>query len=173
MKIRNKSRKERKMKNNEWAKTILIVYKYLERVTDGIDKLVNQNALNSFYYRGENMGENDVVVVADRIIKLCERKAKLVNIKVLVDRCLTLVDKNTARILIERYIDEDEADEIAKRHNLSKRTYFRHLFQAELRFYQAMSRLGFNGEKLSTYLAEEKWILEIYDKMVDDESEVA
>ena len=35
------------MKNNIWGKTILSVYKYLDRVSQAIDKLVKQNAFNS------------------------------------------------------------------------------------------------------------------------------
>ena len=159
------------MRNNEWGKTLLYVYKYLERVTDSIDKLVSQNALNSFYYNRGSEGENNVLSVANRIIKLCERKSKLINIKVLVDKCLCLIEKKSAQILIERYIDGDSFKEIMTRHNLIMRTYFRHLHQAEQSFSQAMARLGFNSQKISSYLAEEKWIMEIYKKFLTEEEE--
>jgi len=116
------------MKTNEWAKTILYVYKYLETVSEGIDKLINQNALNSFYTRGEKQAENGVMAVANRIIDLSGRKAKLINIKVLADKALQKIDKIGAQILIERYIDNFEAFEIAEHHNLNIRTYFRRLY---------------------------------------------
>ena len=162
------------MKNNEWGKTLLYVYKYLERVTDSIDKLVSRTALNSFYYNRGSRCENSVLTVANRIIKLSERKAKLINIKVLVDKSLCLIDKKSAQLLIERYMDGDNFKEISERHHLLLRTYFRHLHQAELSFSQAMARLGFNSEKISSYLAEEKWITEIYYKFLEEEeSEVA
>ncbi len=161
------------MRNNEWGKTLLYVYKYLERVTDSIDKLVSRNALNSFYYNRGSEGRNNVLSVAERIIKLSERKAKLINIKVLVDKSLCLIDKKSAQLLIERYMDGDGFKEISQRHNLILRTYFRHLYQAEVSFCQAMARLGFNSEKISSYLAEEKWIIEIYKKFLAEEEEVA
>lgn len=159
------------MKTNEWAKTILYVYKYLETVSEGIDKLINQNALNSFYTRGEKQAENGVMAVANRIIDLSGRKAKLINIKVLADKALQKIDKIGAQILIERYIDNFEAFEIAEHHNLNIRTYFRRLYQAEVNFSQAMARLGFSDAKLAKYLEKEAWILEVYQKFKNEKQE--
>ncbi len=152
------------MKTNEWAKTILYVYKYLDRVTEGIDKLVCQNALNSFYARGDKQSENGVMAVADRLIKLSARKVRLINLKVLADNSLKAIDRQNAQLLIEKYIDNDESEVIALRHKLHIRTYFRRLGQAEISFCQAMARQGFDDKRLFSYLSQEKWILEVYDK---------
>lgn len=151
------------MKNN-WAKTLLYVYKYLDRVCDGIDSLVDQNALGSFHYRSEN----EVHSVTDRIVNLIERKAKLVNIKVLVDTCLLKSDKFNAQLLIERYIDDDCSENIAKRHQLNIRTYFRKLVQAESSFSILMLREGFDDIKLKEYLSCEKWIIEVCEKFENE-----
>ena len=145
---------------NTWAKAILYVYKYLDRVCDGIDALVEQNALNSFHHRSENGVES----VTERICQLCERKAKLINIKVLADKCLLKSEKLNAQLLIERYIDDAEAKDIAFRHNLNLRTYFRKLIQAETSFSKLMCREGFDENKISQYLSGEKWITEVYEK---------
>ncbi len=160
------------MKSNEWAKTLLHVYKYLDRVTEGIDKMVSQNAYNSFYTRGDKQGENGIMAVADRIINLSARKVRLINTKVLCDKALLAIDKPSARLLIERYMDNDEADIIAERHGFNVRTYFRKLFQAEVSFCQAMSRMGFNENKLSDYLNQEKWIIEVYEKFKNEKEEL-
>jgi len=161
------------MKNN-WSKTLLYVYKYLDRVCDGIDSLVEQNALNSFHYRSEN----GVNVVAERICDLYQRKVKLINIKVLVDNCLLKSEKQNAQLLIEKYIDDDISETIAQRHNMNIRTYFRKLNQAEKSFTILMLMEGFNEEKLEKYLSGEKWILEVYEKfknenIVEDDKEIA
>jgi len=81
------------MKSNEWVKTILYTYNYLGRVADGIDKLVTQNALNSFYFRGERQSENGVMSVANRIIELSSRKVRLINLKVLIEKSLNLMPR--------------------------------------------------------------------------------
>ena len=154
------------MKNN-WAKTILYVYKYLDRVCEGIDSLVEQNALNSFYY-GQNRSDNEVLSVAERISKLCERKAKLINIKVLVDDCLLKSDEMNAQLLIERYIDDDNSENIALRHGLNIRTYFRKINQAETSFSTFMIREGFTEDKLDKYLQGENWITEVCQKFRDE-----
>lgn len=154
------------MKNN-WTKTLLYVYKYLDRVADGIDKLVEETAVNSFFY-GQNRRDNNVISVANRVIALCERKAKLVNIKVLVNNCLLKSERLGAQILIERYIDEDESDMIAKRHNINIRTYFRKIIQAETSFTKLMIKQGFSEEKLEKYLSKENWILEVYEKFKNE-----
>lgn len=151
------------MKNN-WTKTLLYVYKYLERVCDGIDMLVERNALNSFHYRSDN----EVGFVSERICALCERKAKLVNIKVLVDTCLLKLEKSSAQLLIERYIDDDASENIAFRHGLNIRTYFRKLIQAESSFSILMLREGYNEDKLEEYLSGEKWIIEVCEKFKND-----
>ena len=150
------------MKNNEWGKTILTVYKYLDRVTEAIDKMVKQNAMNSFYFSGTNQSRNGVMDVADRIIALSQRKVRLINIKVLADKALLECDGGSSQILIERYLDGDNAQTIADRHNLNLRTYFRHLVSAEEKFCAIMARYGFGEKRLEKYLADEKWILEIY-----------
>lgn len=156
------------MKSNDLVKTLLNVYNYLGKVADGIDKLVTQNALNSFYARGERQSENGVMSVANRIIELSARKVRLINLKVLIDKSLKMISKESAVLLIQRYIDNDEAGEIALRNKLNLRTYFRKLIKAEGNFAQAMLRLGFNEDKLLRYIENEKWILEIYEKYLNE-----
>jgi len=159
------------MKNNIWGKTILSVYKYLDRVSAAIDKLVKENALNSFYYGGINQSKNGVMEVSQRILELTERKKRLINIRVLADNALLDCNRGSARILIERYMDGDSSQEIAQRHGLNIRTYFRHLSSAEENFTSNMAKLGFSDKKLNQYLAGEKWIIEVYNKLKDEELE--
>ena len=159
------------MKNNIWGKTILSVYKYLDRVSSAIDKLVKENAVNSFYFTGTNQSRNGVMQVAQRILNLTERKKKLINIRVLADTALMECDRGSAQILIERYMDGCTSEEIAQRNNLNIRTYFRHLVNAEEKFCSVMAKYGFNDKKLAEYLAGEKWIMEVYEKFAEEEQE--
>ena len=159
------------MKKNIWAKTILSVYNYLDRVSEAIDKLVKENACNSFYFTGNQQSKNGVMQVADRIIALSERKVKLINLRVLADKALIDCDRGSAQILIERYMDGDSAEDIAKRHNLNIRTYFRHLVSAEEGFCANMAKYGFNSDKLQKYLGDERWVMEVFEKYLDQERE--
>ena len=137
------------MKSNLWAKTILSVYRYLERISGAIDKMVERQALNSYYYFSGSSIDNGILSVSKRIIELSERKVRLINLKVLTEKALKGCDKILGQILIEKYIEGESSDNIAESLNLSPRTYFRRLTQAEEQF-------------LNSYLAEEKWILDVY-----------
>lgn len=155
------------MKSNLWAKTILSVYKYLERIAGAIDKLVERQALNSYYYFSGSSIDNGVLSVSKRIIELSERKVKLINLKILTENSLKKCDKLLAQILIAKYIDEDTSENIATSLGLTLRTYFRRLNQAEEQFYNNFALQGFNSKKLSAYLANEKWIVDVYQKLVN------
>ena len=151
------------MKTSHWGRTILYTYKYLPRITEGIDKMVNQTAFNSFFYCNNNQKDNNVLAVSHKLIGLIERKKRLVNIKVLVDKCLLACQPLNAQLLVEKYIDNDISEEIAQRHGLNIRTYFRKLESAEANFYSHMVKMGYDESKILRYLAEEKWILEVYE----------
>ncbi len=159
------------MKNNNWAKTILYVHKYLERITEGVDKLVEREAMNSYYFSSTR--ENDVTKVANKIIELTERKKRLINLKVLTENCLKDIDNLQARILIGKYINEEPCDVLAQRLNLAERTFFRRLGQAEESFSKALCRYGFSDEKMSSYLKGENWILDVYENFMGEEKQLA
>ena len=152
------------MKDNVWAKTVLTVYRYLERVCGAIDKLVESKAMSSFYVCSNNFYNTNVSNIADKLINLIERKKTLINLKVLVCDALKKCDKLSAQILIEKYIDGDKQNKIADRHNISLRNYFRKIVTAENNFTLQLSRLGFPEEKLASFLSGERWILDVYSR---------
>ncbi len=159
------------MKNIIWAKTTLTVYRYIDRICDSIDKMVETKALGSFYVYSSNFAESSVINIADKLINLGERKKTLINLKVLICDALKKCDKVNAQILIEKYIDGDKSNDIAERHGLAQRSYFRKLTSAEGDFLQQMEKLGYNEDKLSSFLAGEKWIYEVYSRFLKDNGE--
>ncbi len=159
------------MKFNLCAKTILMVDRYLERITEAIDRLIERRALNSFYVGLCGGSENSITSVADYIINLSERKVKLINLKILIDMALEACPILSAQILIERYMDNEKSFDIAKRHNLSERTYFRRLNEALEHFSLQMSNLGFSEKRLLDYISSEKWIMEVYNRLISAKSD--
>jgi len=145
---------------NTWTKTIMSVYRYLERVAGAIDKLVDRQALNSYY---SSCGKSGILEVANEIIELTERKVKLINLKVLTENALDNIDELYAQLLIEKYIDSDKCEKIAERHNLTLRTYFRRVEEAEEKFTSFLAKKGFNNDKLNDYLGKETWIIDMYE----------
>ena len=150
------------MKNNVWAKTILATYKYLDIFATSIDKLVEKQALNSFYYVSGSKIDNSVMAVSNRIIDLIERKKKLINYKVAIGQALESMEQPLAEILIERYMDNTASEDIAERHNLALRTYFRRLLRAEELFMAAMEKKGYSEERIYNDLKNEQLVMDIY-----------
>lgn len=160
------------MKANLWAKTSLSVYRYLERIADAIDRLVESKAINSFYVSSSNFFTNSVSVIADNIIELSERKVKLINFKVLIETALTACDAEQAALLIEKYFDGEKVKDIVAKHGLTMRTYFRKLNAAENAFYCELAHAGFTDEKLNQYLSSESWIMEVMRRFAQDEKDM-
>ena len=154
------------MKFNLGAKTILMVYRYLDRIADAIDRLIERRALNSFYVGVLGNNDNSIYSVADYIINLSERKIKLINLKILIDMALEDCPILAGQILIEKFMDNEKSFDIAKRHNLSERTYFRRLNEALDNFSASLSKLGFCENKLIDYISSEKWIMEVYNRLI-------
>ena len=150
---------------NIWAKTILTSYRYLERLADAIDSMVESRGLYSRVMSGVSYSTNNIYNLADKLIELSERKVKLINIKVLTEKTLEKCGENSAKLLISRYIDEKKNAEIAEFYQLSLRTYFRRLSDAERRFEEVMAINGFGDEKLEKYLSGERWIMEIKNRI--------
>lgn len=147
------------MKTNIWAKTLLTIYRYLERMAGAIDKMIETRALGSMNVSGANYSENNILSLSEKIINLSERKVKLINIKILIEDSLEKCGKSYARLLIGKYLDECTNTDLCEKFGLSHRTFFRRLSDAERRFESAMESFGFNSNRLDEYLAGEQWIL--------------
>ena len=159
--------------NNEilWTKTILSVYRYLERISNAIDKIVKRSAFASGYLSQQNYYYNNVLSVSQKIIDLSQRKITLINLKVLIEDVLKTISKKDAQILIERYIDGDKCKQIAQKYNLSIRTIFRRIESAEIAFAKTLKIKGYCESKLTNFLKDEKWITNVYCRLSQKEED--
>lgn len=155
-------------KNLIWTKTILSVYRYLERICNAIDKIVLQSALASSDIVGQNFHKNNVFSISQKLIDYSQRKITLINLKVLIEECLQEMDIKQAGLLIEKYLDEKKIREIASDNNLSLRSTFRKLSCAENAFDAKLKSKGYSDFKMQDFLKDEKWILNTYHKIISD-----
>lgn len=156
-----------------WSKTILTVYRYLERVSNAIDKIVRRSGLSSGNIYGQNYLRNNVLSISQKMIDLSERKVTLINLKVLTDEIFTKMKKEDACLLIERYIDGKKVKDIALKHNFSIRTAFRKIEIGEIFFTKALISRGFVPAKLEKQLSGEKWILRAYEHIKSKREDVS
>lgn len=118
---------------------IFKAYKYAESLTKSYDKLVMQEALNSFYYSVNSLLTSEKSY--EKIASLIERKNKLINFKLKVENILKNMDKLLRTILVKKHIKLMQAEEIAKDLHLSLRTYFRRIEKAETIMLQNLLKL--------------------------------
>ena len=152
------------MRNNNivWAKTVLSVYRYLERISGAIDKIILQSGLSSKDIDGQNYFYNNIYAVSEKIIDLSQRKVTLINLKILIEDTLKEIDKKDAQILIQRFFDGNKVKEICEKSNLSMRTAFRKIDNALKVFSSRLVMKGYNWSELETMLEKEGWILNVY-----------
>jgi len=155
-----------------WPKTILSVYRYLERICDAIDKISIASALASNNISGQNYFLNNIYAISQKLLDLGERKVTLINLKLLTEDVLSKMKEIDANLLIEKYIDGRKAKEISERYKLSLRSAFRKLALAEESFNKKLNLLGYDDEKLSRMLKDERWIINVYDRFAQNEKEV-
>lgn len=149
---------------NLWSKTLLTSYRYLNRISDAIDKLIKTNALNCYDISGAMYSLNNTLDVSNRIIDLSERKIKMINLKILIEKTLLKLKKDDAIILIHRYIENLKFKDVANVMKISMRTCFRKLDNAETSFTNILNSQNWREEKLENYLKDEHWILSIYNE---------
>lgn len=156
-----------------WAKTLLSVYRYLERIAGAIDKIVEKTGLGSLNICGQNYFYNNIFTVSQKMIDLSERKVSLINAKVLVENSLKKIDAEDAEILIEKFFDGVKTREMVEAHGISMRTAFRKIDSAIKAFAGALILQGFDDARLEKMLKNEHWILQVRDRLLTkDEDDV-
>ncbi len=146
-----------------WTKTVLTVYRYLERISGAIDKIVLRSGLGSGNVYGQNYLYNNVYSISQKIIDLSERKVTLINLKVLTEELLKKLKAEDVKILLERYVEGRKYKEIAQRNGISLRTVYRRLDASEAVFARLLVARGYSSSKLKAMTQNEKWIMSVYN----------
>lgn len=156
------------MKINVWSKTLLNLSGCLEKIADSIDKIVlnyglNGSAKGNFYDSFRQM---------NKMISLTKKKITIINLKVLIDKCLSNLDELCQKILILKYVDKNRTDTIIRVLNLSRRTYFRKYNQALVSFSCELIKNGYDADALFDMLKDEAWIISIYNSFNKDSERI-
>ena len=148
--------------NNEWAKTLLVAYRFLPRFCKAIDKQIKELGYGSNYVSSSSYSFCDINYVADRIIKLSDKKVDYINLKICVERALKGLNKNLSKILILKYIYQMSTNEITNLLSMNIRTYFRKVIKAITEFKSKLSEIGYNYENFVELISEDNWIKDLY-----------
>ena len=106
-----------------WSKSSLSIYRYLEKMTNTLDKLILDLSKHS---NNVSMIKNQTTYnQARKLIELLDRKRKMINLKVAVEDSLAGLNKIDRRILTLVFIDGAKSEMIAQILGVSLRTFFR------------------------------------------------
>ena len=140
---------------NNWSKTLLSTYSYLETIVGMIDKTVLNYGINSSM-------SSDTEFVANKIITLTERKKFFINMKILTDNILKRIDKDIAKILVLKFVDKIKAETASQILGISIRTFFRKINIGINQFSHQLCLFGYTSEKMFKLFANEEWITEMF-----------
>lgn len=160
-------KKERFMKY--WSKSALSVFRYLETMSKSIDKIVLDLGKSSNNH--EIINYQTTYSQTSKILKLMDRKRKLINLKVIVENGLANISKDSRRILTLFYIDGITANFISQLLGISIRTFFRQKIKALVELCNELEYSGYGKEFFDEEYASERWFATIYNNMLAKNSE--
>lgn len=153
---------ENSINNEIWGKTLISIYRFLPSIADAIDNLIRKKTVNSLYFNSNF--QSSAYEIANSVIELTERKVKLINIKIILEKAITNLKPNDKKLLVLYYIDNVNKFDIMKMLNISQRTFFRRKELALKSLGKNLSFLGYNHNKLKEYLSSEHWLINTYNK---------
>lgn len=151
-----------------WSKSALLMYRYLEKMTNSIDKLIMDTSKHSNSQSAQR--NHTTYFQARKLIELLDRKRKMINLKVAVEDALAQLDKTDRRILSLAFLDGVTSDLIAQFLGVSLRTYFRKKVRALDNFSIQMMACGFDTEFFRSEYYSEKWFMSVYNECLSKSS---
>ena len=152
-----------------YIKTLLEAYKSLPNIIHTIDKIIENRAstLPTSYIYGDSYLATYRSI--DKVIDLGERKNKLLNLYVMIEKLLdSLIDKDR-KIIILKYVKKCTTEEIAEETKSVTRTIYR-------RINSALEKLATNALKnnwtsyfIKTQIGNEPWLEEIFNEKLKKE----
>lgn len=152
-----------------YIKTLLEAYKSLPNIIHTIDKIIENRAstLPTSYIYGDSYLATYRSI--DKVIDLGERKNKLLNLYVMIEKLLdSLIDKDR-KIIILKYVKKCTTEEIAEETKSVTRTIYR-------RINSTLEKLATNALKnnwtsyfIKTQIGNEPWLEEIFNEKLKKE----
>lgn len=147
-----------------WSKSALTIYRYLETMSNTIDKIVISTGKTS--YSSLLQKYQSTYYQTGKMIELVERKRKMINLKIAVEDAFSSLNVMDRRILGLVFVDGVKSEKVAKLLNMSLRTFFRRKITALSNFTEAMEMAGFNSEFFIREYSKERWFLSVYNECI-------
>lgn len=144
-----------------WAKTLLTIYRVLPNLTNSIEETTMATALGGFSHTGSAES------LFDKIMQLNERKKALINIKVVVDNAFEKMPYKSVEVLKLKFFEKKKFEQIADKAKVCLRTVFRRYVFALEDFCKAMSSDSIDANWLVQHFASDEIVKRIYEKIFE------
>lgn len=147
-----------------WSKSALTIYRYLESMSNTIDKIVVNTGTTS--YSSLLQKYQSTYYQTGKMIELVERKRKMINLKIAVEDAFSALDVMDKRILGLVFVDGIKSEKVAQLLNMSLRTFFRRKILALSNFTEKMEQAGFDSEFFISEYSKERWFISVYNDCI-------
>lgn len=141
-----------------WTRTILECYNKLPRMAHSLEK-AGEALIKSGLSGGSMACGYTTEELFERMIEINYRKTGIINLKVLVEQGLRRIIPEFANVLKARFFLNLDAESIAERESVNKRTVFRRIERGLDKLYGVFCHLGFDGKRLDREYIDEPLIL--------------
>lgn len=145
-----------------WSKSALSIYRYLETMSNTIDKIIMDTGRSSNNITLQKYQTTSYQT--SKMLELIERKRKMINLKLAVEEGLAKIKKDDMRLLTLVYIDGVKSETVAKLLGCSIRTFFRKKCTALKEFMIALEVAGFDEMFFRNEYYDQQWIMSVYDE---------
>ena len=149
-----------------FAKTILSAYSSLEFFADKIDVLVRRRVAAGYSGNGICTSAQRQI---EEIVVLMDKKANLINLRLLADEVLASTDRASRRVLEDKYIKKITPEETMEQLGISRRTFFRRLDRAEESFGKGCFARGCDTKWFEQNYFDQSWLKDLFDSFCQKE----
>ena len=143
------------MLDKKHAQSLLYSYRYLFKTCDLIDKTINNYATNF----GVMYTHADTETLAEKMIDLMQRKKHLINLKLYIDKVISLTNDTSKKILVLMSQFEFKIGKIQEIFDVSERTAFRYMKTAVDEFVSVANRV--KGIDMDALQQNDSWIFNL------------
>lgn len=147
-----------------WCMSALSIYKYLESMSNQLDKIVLETGRGSNDIRLQKYQTTQYQT--SKILELTERKRKMINLKVVIEDSLCKLSLLDRRILTLIFVDGLKSELLAQVLGVSIRTYFRKKKLALNHFKSMLETNGFNKEFFEKEYLNQAWFIAVYNDYI-------
>lgn len=146
------------MINKTMAESLIYAYKFLSKKCEMIDDFVDDYAIS--------MSHIDTFSMSEKIIESIQRKKRLINLKIYLDRCLSYMSEKNRKILLLIAYYDFGVEKFSKIFNKSERMVYRYINSAYL---ELSVKLKENSSQidLKNILKKEKWICDLSNTYIN------